>query len=167
MKKTGKFSKQESNVLTNYVKIYGAENWCSIAKLLPGRTSHAWSQHWHRVCKPKINFSQWTQSEDEIIEKLIFQDESTAIQKLKHILQKRSEIDILDQTTIIWMTRRFWHMRSTRLPQQSWEDNYWVISLTLQSWIQVIQLSLQKVKLFLNPKNLLKSGDNEAKNSPE
>lgn len=58
---------EEDNLVLQLVRGVGDKNWAYIGSQLPGRTGKQCRERWHNHLNPKIDKSQWTQEEDDII----------------------------------------------------------------------------------------------------
>ena len=66
----GSWSKQEDQILTNWVKENGEIHWTKAASLLKGRTGKQCRERWMNCLKPEIRKAEWTPEEDELIIRL-------------------------------------------------------------------------------------------------
>lgn len=60
----GPWTKEEDEIVIRLVKEYGANNWSSISKFLPGRIGKQCRERWHNHLNPEINKDRWTEEED-------------------------------------------------------------------------------------------------------
>ena len=64
LKKTGKWTAEEDELLNKYVPMYGEKQWRKIAAHIPGRSSIQCLHRWSKILKPGLVKGPWTQEED-------------------------------------------------------------------------------------------------------
>ena len=65
LKKSGKWTAEEDDLLNKYVPIYGEKQWRKIADHIPGRSSIQCLHRWTKILKPGLVKGPWTQEEDQ------------------------------------------------------------------------------------------------------
>ncbi|KAM2914034.1 hypothetical protein COP2_044610 [Malus domestica] len=60
----GPWSKEEDDIIIEWVEKYGPKDWCSIAQHLPGRIGKQCRERWHNHLNPAIKKDAWTQAEE-------------------------------------------------------------------------------------------------------
>ena len=65
IKKTGKWTAEEDELLNKYVPIYGEKQWRKIAEHIPGRSSIQCLHRWTKILKPGLVKGPWTPEEDQ------------------------------------------------------------------------------------------------------
>ena len=65
-----RFTKEEDEMLTKLVNLYGAGNWLFIASCMKTRNSRQCKDRWCQYLSPEANQSAWTQEEEERLKKL-------------------------------------------------------------------------------------------------
>ena len=68
-----KFTPEEDIILHDRVMMNGEKDWAKIASFLKSRTSRQCRERWKNYLSPKLVHDPWTQSEDELLSKLINQ----------------------------------------------------------------------------------------------
>lgn len=66
----GNWTKEEDEILTNWVHEHGESGWTKIAAKLPGRIGKQCRERWTNCLKPDIKKTNWTEDEDNLIIKL-------------------------------------------------------------------------------------------------
>ncbi len=64
VKKTGKWSESEDNMLCRLVSEYGGKNWKKMSEFIPGRTSIQCLHRWTKILQPGLVKGPWTIEED-------------------------------------------------------------------------------------------------------
>ena len=67
----GSWTREEDEIIINWVKEKGPINWSKLSNLLPGRIPKQCRERWCNRLDPKILRSSWSNEEDEIIIKCI------------------------------------------------------------------------------------------------
>lgn len=63
----GSWTREEDEIIVNFVKQHGTKNWTKLATLLPGRIGKQCRERWRNHLDPEVNRSPWTEVEDEIL----------------------------------------------------------------------------------------------------
>lgn len=66
----GNWTKEEDEILTQWVHEHGESGWTKIAAQLPGRIGKQCRERWTNCLKPDIKKTNWTEEEDNLIIKL-------------------------------------------------------------------------------------------------
>ena len=66
-----KFTAEEDKLLSALVEIHGTSNWIKIALFMDDRNSRQCRERWLNYLSPKLNKSEWTQEEDDLLLSLI------------------------------------------------------------------------------------------------
>ncbi|EAY04926.1 Myb-like DNA-binding domain containing protein [Trichomonas vaginalis G3] len=94
------FSKDEDQKLTELVEQYGQRNWNFIANKLPGRTARQVRERWINYLSPNVSHEQFTQEEDELLEKLMDQY-GTKWSKIAEFFPKRTDVLLKNHGALI------------------------------------------------------------------
>ncbi|OHS99489.1 Myb-like DNA-binding domain containing protein [Tritrichomonas foetus] len=70
VKPHSKFSLSEDQQLFALVQVFGEQKWRIIAKMMKNRNSRQCRERWNYYLNPKLNRNEWTQEEDDLIQKL-------------------------------------------------------------------------------------------------
>ena len=65
IRKTGKWTSEEDELLKKYVPLYGEKQWRKISEHVPGRTSIQCLHRWTKILKPGLVKGPWTSEEDQ------------------------------------------------------------------------------------------------------
>jgi hypothetical protein len=65
LRKTGKWTAEEDELLKKYVPLYGEKQWRKISEHVPGRTSIQCLHRWTKILKPGLVKGPWTSEEDQ------------------------------------------------------------------------------------------------------
>ncbi|KAH0795814.1 Myb-like DNA-binding domain containing protein [Histomonas meleagridis] len=63
----GSWTRQEDEIIIQYVKEHGVKNWRNLCNLLPGRIGKQCRERWRNHLDPQYNHSAWTEEEDNKI----------------------------------------------------------------------------------------------------
>lgn len=63
----GSWTREEDEIIVNYVKEHGTKHWTKLATLLPGRIGKQCRERWRNHLDPDVNRSPWTPEEDAIL----------------------------------------------------------------------------------------------------
>ncbi|KAH0795992.1 Myb-like DNA-binding domain containing protein [Histomonas meleagridis] len=66
----GSWTRQEDEIIINFVAANGCKTWTKLASLLPGRIGKQCRERWFNHLDPNISRSPWTPEEDRILYKL-------------------------------------------------------------------------------------------------
>lgn len=66
----GTWTHTEDELLSNAVAQQGAKKWRLVAEVVPGRSGKQCRERWTNYLSPLINWSKWTEEEDELLLKL-------------------------------------------------------------------------------------------------
>jgi hypothetical protein len=66
----GSWTREEDEVIINWVATHGATSWTKLAEGLPGRIGKHCRERWHNGLNPDLVRSTWLPQEDQLIEKL-------------------------------------------------------------------------------------------------
>jgi hypothetical protein len=66
----GSWTREEDEMIINWVKAHGATSWTKLAESLPGRIGKQCRERWHNGLNPELIKSTWLPHEDELIENL-------------------------------------------------------------------------------------------------
>ena len=72
-RKNRKFTPIEDNHLRQLVKVYGENNWEEISSQMQGRNQRQCHDRWFYYLSPKINTAPWTEEEDQLLIKTVYQ----------------------------------------------------------------------------------------------
>lgn len=61
----GSWTRQEDEVIINFVHTYGCKSWTKLASLLPGRIGKQCRERWLNHLNPDLNRGPWTPEEDQ------------------------------------------------------------------------------------------------------
>ena len=61
----GSWTRQEDEIIINFVRIYGCKSWTKLAQMLPGRIGKQCRERWLNHLNPDINKGPWTPEEDQ------------------------------------------------------------------------------------------------------
>ncbi|OHS92968.1 Myb-like DNA-binding domain containing protein [Tritrichomonas foetus] len=61
----GSWTRQEDEVIINFVRIYGCKSWTKLANMLPGRIGKQCRERWLNHLNPDLNRGPWTPEEDQ------------------------------------------------------------------------------------------------------
>ncbi|KAK8885456.1 hypothetical protein M9Y10_040904 [Tritrichomonas musculus] len=61
----GSWTRQEDEVIINFVHTYGCKSWTKLASLLPGRIGKQCRERWLNHLNPELNRGPWTPEEDQ------------------------------------------------------------------------------------------------------
>jgi hypothetical protein len=61
----GSWTRQEDEVIIQYVQTYGCQSWTKLAQLLPGRIGKQCRERWFNHLNPDLSRGQWTPEEDQ------------------------------------------------------------------------------------------------------
>jgi hypothetical protein len=60
----GSWTRQEDEVILNFVQVHGCKTWTKLAKMLPGRIGKQCRERWMNHLNPDLCRDQWTDEED-------------------------------------------------------------------------------------------------------
>jgi hypothetical protein len=60
----GSWTRQEDEVILNFVHVHGCKTWTKLAKMLPGRIGKQCRERWMNHLNPDLCRDQWTEEED-------------------------------------------------------------------------------------------------------
>ena len=63
----GSWTREEDEMIIEFVKQYGTKNWTKLATLLPGRIGKQCRERWRNHLDPDVNRNPWTEEEDNIL----------------------------------------------------------------------------------------------------
>lgn len=63
----GSWTRQEDEIIINFVKENGTKNWRKLCELLPGRIGKQCRERWRNHLDPNINHQPWTPEEDNLL----------------------------------------------------------------------------------------------------
>lgn len=63
----GSWTRQEDEIIINYVKEHGPKDWRNLRTVLPGRIGKQCRERWRNHLDPSLNHSPWTAEEDQKI----------------------------------------------------------------------------------------------------
>lgn len=63
----GSWTREEDEMIIQFVKEYGTKNWTKLAASLPGRIGKQCRERWKNNLDPDVNKGKWTQEEDQIL----------------------------------------------------------------------------------------------------
>ena len=63
----GSWTREEDEIIINFVKVYGTKNWTKLASSLPGRIGKQCRERWRNHLDPDVNRQPWTDEEDNIL----------------------------------------------------------------------------------------------------
>jgi hypothetical protein len=66
----GSWTREEDEVIINWVATHGATSWTKLAENLPGRIGKQCRERWHNGLNPDLVKTTWMPQEDQLIEKL-------------------------------------------------------------------------------------------------
>ncbi|KAH0787090.1 Myb-like DNA-binding domain containing protein [Histomonas meleagridis] len=66
----GNWTRQEDEIIIEFVKEHGKKNWTKLAEKLPGRIGKQCRERWRNHLDPDVNHEPWTEEEDEILIKM-------------------------------------------------------------------------------------------------
>ncbi|KAH0787082.1 Myb-like DNA-binding domain containing protein [Histomonas meleagridis] len=105
----GSWTRQEDEIIIQYVKENGVKNWRNLCTLLPGRIGKQCRERWRNHLDPKINHSAWTEEEDnrlielhkqygnhwvQISNLMVNRSDNAIKNRWNSTLKKRSNLDI-------------------------------------------------------------------------
>jgi hypothetical protein len=61
----GSWTRQEDEVIIQYVQTYGNQSWTKLSQLLPGRIGKQCRERWFNHLNPDLSRGQWTPEEDQ------------------------------------------------------------------------------------------------------
>ncbi|OHT04840.1 Myb-like DNA-binding domain containing protein [Tritrichomonas foetus] len=61
----GSWTREEDEMIINYVKQHGDKDWAKLAELLPGRIGKQCRERWKNHLDPNVQKSGWTEEEDQ------------------------------------------------------------------------------------------------------
>jgi hypothetical protein len=61
----GSWTRQEDEVIIQYVRTYGCQSWTKLSQLLPGRIGKQCRERWFNHLNPDLSRGQWTPEEDQ------------------------------------------------------------------------------------------------------
>lgn len=89
----GSWTREEDEIIVNYVREHGAKNWRNLGIILPGRIGKQCRERWRNHLDPSINHSPWTQDEDSRLLELHQQFGNHWVQ-ISKLMSNRSENSI-------------------------------------------------------------------------
>jgi hypothetical protein len=72
-KKRVLFTKEEDEIILNFVSVNGASRWERIEKIISTRTSRQCRERWKNFLSPSVQKGEWTNEEDALLESLVAQ----------------------------------------------------------------------------------------------
>ena len=63
----GSWTRQEDEIIINYVAQYGTKSWTKLASFLPGRIGKQCRERWVNHLNPQISHGPWTPIEDQML----------------------------------------------------------------------------------------------------
>jgi hypothetical protein len=66
----GSWTREEDELIINWVRTHGATGWTQLAEKLPGRIGKQCRERWHNGLNPDLVRTTWLPEEDQLIEKL-------------------------------------------------------------------------------------------------
>ena len=63
----GSWTREEDEIIVQFVKENGVKNWTKLAQLLPGRIGKQCRERWRNHLDPDVNREPWTPEEDQIL----------------------------------------------------------------------------------------------------
>jgi hypothetical protein len=66
----GSWTREEDEIIINWVATHGPTSWAKLAEVLPGRIGKQCRERWHNGLNPDLVKSPWLPQEDHLIEKL-------------------------------------------------------------------------------------------------
>ena len=66
----GSWTREEDEIIVQWVRTHGATSWTKLAEQLPGRIGKQCRERWHNGLNPDVVKTAWQPCEDELIEKL-------------------------------------------------------------------------------------------------
>jgi hypothetical protein len=66
----GSWTREEDEMIINWVKAHGATNWTRLAESMPGRIGKQCRERWHNSLNPEMVKTTWLPQEDQLIEAL-------------------------------------------------------------------------------------------------
>lgn len=63
----GSWTRQEDEIIINFVRENGTKNWRKLCDLLPGRIGKQCRERWRNHLDPNINHEPWTSEEDNLL----------------------------------------------------------------------------------------------------
>lgn len=63
----GSWTREEDEIIVQFVKENGVKNWTKLAQLLPGRIGKQCRERWRNHLDPDVNRQPWTPEEDQIL----------------------------------------------------------------------------------------------------
>jgi hypothetical protein len=66
----GSWTREEDELIINWVTIHGPTNWTKLAECLPGRIGKQCRERWHNGLNPELVKTTWSPQEDQMIMKL-------------------------------------------------------------------------------------------------
>jgi hypothetical protein len=69
----GSWTREEDEMIINWVKVHGPTNWTRLAESMPGRIGKQCRERWHNSLNPQMVKTIWLPQEDQLIEALQMQ----------------------------------------------------------------------------------------------
>lgn len=63
----GSWTREEDEIIINFVQTNGTKNWTKLAALLPGRIGKQCRERWRNHLDPDVNTQPWSQEEDSLL----------------------------------------------------------------------------------------------------
>ncbi|CAI2369764.1 unnamed protein product [Moneuplotes crassus] len=96
-KKTGKWSKEEDDLLQKIIQENGAKNWRKVAKSINGRTSIQCLHRWTKILKPGLAKGPWSKEEDLLLKNFVKENGIKSWFKATSIIEGRSTKQIRER----------------------------------------------------------------------